>query len=143
MPLNLLWVLRSDPVQRPIYATPAWSWASVYGIITNPLKEDVSLRLHQLRSERGEARVLASKKFHILSPTKIDELVIMSRLKLRGVLRSFTPGLLNVVWDVADIDSGSKLFVLLVRSFVNAQVKRVNGKHRLHGIVVRHRVITS
>jgi hypothetical protein len=136
MPLNLLWVLSSAPVQRPMRPIPTWSWASVDGIVTNNLKEAMPLRSNQFRSKWCEVDVHISRKVQLHSPVKVDELVMSSRLELRGRLIPFTPGIINVAWDVANIDFGSNLFFLPIMSFKNTQVKPVHHDRHLHGIIV-------
>lgn len=136
MPLNLLWTVAGKLEPRPRRPIPSWSWASTDGIILNRLTEASPPGLKQFRSQWTELTLLVDNQIELLTTTKVNGLVMNSRIVITGHLWPFdTP--FTMLWDVLDVPVvDSTIAIIPILAFTNAQIHPVNSKRQVHGIVV-------
>jgi hypothetical protein len=72
----------------------------------------------------------------IVKDTLNNGLVLNSRLKMTCNLWSFSPGKVNLIWDIPApaVDS---LFILPILSLQNLEIHPLKSEMQLHGIVLR------
>lgn len=139
MPLNLLWTVAGKLSPRPRRAMPTWSWASVDGIVLNRLTEADPLSDKQFRSRWTELTILVDDEVELLTTTKINDLVMNSRIVIVGRVWPFKHGDFTVLWDISDVPvahDNSTFGVIPILLFSNPQIHPLLSKRQMHGLVV-------